>query len=66
MNQKVCNESELCHEKIDISILIHLGIQSCEYTHVYSVYVHHNSSNPLTNKLSQKNAVLTLNQFGLT
>lgn len=65
MNQNESNESELGHEKIDIIILIHLGIQSCEYTHVYIYTVHCNSSNPLTTKFSPKkiNAVSTSNQF---
>lgn len=35
MNQNVCNESELRREKIDIIIVMHLGIQSREHTHVH-------------------------------
>ena len=35
MNQNVWNESELRREKIDIIILMHLGIQSREYTRVH-------------------------------
>ena len=51
MNQNVWNESELRREKIDIIILMHLGIQSREYTRVH---LHCNSSNPLSTKFSQK------------
>lgn len=60
MNQNVCNESELRREKIDIIILMHLGIQSREYT--FTLY----TATPLTlwaPNFHKKNAVSTSNQF---